>query len=303
MKLLTKKIWSHESIDTKRKQYVRDIRQSLPKSIRSFRILVKEIAEISFNNPALAIFYRGQRKEHFVGNNDTSVYPSILRELLMRESSRIVLSERYKILYKANELLLNEFKSKKWDGVSVINKFPEVGWTILQHYEICDTPLLDVTSSLRVACSFALREDEESGIIYVFGFPHTNGSISYYADEELINLRLLSVCPPVAMRPHFQEGYLVGTFPTTEITKYTGRHDLSCRLIAKFEIQKKDFWDLNFHEIPQNALFPPNDEMRQLAWRIYQSLEKWRSGEQFLSTLPTAMRLKPVVTKNSQTFQ
>ena len=30
-------------------------------------------------------------------------------------------------------------------------------WSILQHYEICDTPLLDVTQSIRIAASFASR--------------------------------------------------------------------------------------------------------------------------------------------------
>jgi len=188
-------------------------------------------------------------------------------------------------LNKADELLLDEFKSKEWDGESVIVKFPEVSWAILQHYEICDTPLLDVTSSLRVACSFALQHDENTGIIYVFGFPHTNGSISYYADEELINLRLLSICPPVAMRPHFQEGYLVGTFPTTEIIRRTVHYDLSRRLIAKFEIQKRNFWHSKFHEIPRNALFPPADGMERLARRIHQSLQEWCSNKGFQSTL------------------
>ena len=285
MKLLTKKIWSHDSIDVKTKQYVREIRQSLPKPTSSFRALVKEIAKISFNNRDLAIFYRGQRREHFVTERCTSMYPSILRDLKGRRSSRLFLPKRYEILNKADELLLDAFESKEWDGESVITKFPEVSWAILQHYEICDTPLLDVTSSLRVACSFALHHNAGKGIIYVFGFPHTNGSISYYADEELINLRLLSIGPPGAMRPQFQEGYLVGTFPTTEIPRRTVHYDLSRRLIAKFEIRRKKFWDINFHEIPQKALFPRVDRMEQLARRIHQSLQDWCSNKGFQSTL------------------
>ena len=285
MKPLTKKIWSHNSIVTNKKEYVKEIRQSFPKPISSFRTLVKEIAKISFNNPDLAIFYRGQRGEHFVTEDYTSAYPSILRDLKGRRSSRLFLSQRYEILRKADELLINAFESKEWDGQSVINKFPEVSWAILQHYEICDTPLLDVTSSLRVACSFALQNDENVGILYVFGFPHTNGSISYYADEELINLRLLSICPPVAMRPHFQEGYLVGTFPTTKIKRRAVRYDLSRRLIAKFEIKKEVSVDANFHEIPQNALFPRADRMERLARRTHQSLQEWCSNRDIQLTL------------------
>jgi len=295
MKPLTKTIWSHESADSKTKQYVSEIRQSLPKPVRSFRALVKEIAKISFNNPDLAIFYRGQKREHFVTRSYTSAYPSILRNLKGRRPSRLFLSQRYEILYKADELLLNVFESKEWDGESVITKFPEVSWAILQHYEICDTPLLDVTSSLRVACSIALRHNRNEGIVYAFGFPHTNGSISYYADEELINLRLLSICPPVAMRPHFQEGYLVGTFPTTEISWRTVQYDLSRRLIAKFVINRKKFWDTSFHEIPQKALFPRVDRMERLASGIHKSLQDWCFNKGFQSTLlPSRNRSLPL---------
>ncbi len=286
MKPLTKKIWSHESNYTGKKQYVREIRESAPRHVSNFRSLVKEIANISFNNPDLAIFYRGQKREHFVTKNKTSAYPSILRNLKNQtSSSRLFLSQRYEILNKADELLLDAFESKEWNGESVLTKFPEVSWAILQHYEVCNTPLLDVTSSLRVACSFALHDNAKNGIVYAFGFPHTNGSISYYADEELINLRLLSICPPVAMRPHFQEGYLVGTFPTTEISKRTIQYDLSRRLIAKFEISRDKFWDSSFHEIPQKALFPGVDRMEQLAMSIHEILRDWCSNKGFQPTL------------------
>lgn len=285
MKPLTKKIWSHESNETKIKYYVREIRESEPKPVRTFKALVKQMAEISFNNPELSIFYRGQSREHFISNEKTSSYPSILRNVKNQSKSRLFLSERYEILKKADELLLDEFENEELDGESVITKFPEVSWAILQHYEICDTPLLDVTSSLRVACSFALYNEGKKGVVYAFGFPHTNGSISYYADEEFVNLRLLSICPPIAMRPHFQEGYLVGTFPTTEISRRSIQYDLSRRLIAKFEINRNKFWSSNFHEIPQKALFPSYDKMERLADKIHQSLHKWCSNKGFQSTL------------------
>lgn len=285
MKSLTKKIWSHESNENNTRYFVRQIRESEPKTVKTFKSLVKEMAEISFKNPELAIFYRGQSKEHFVIKKKTSAYPSILRNIKNQSKSRLFLSQRYQILCQAEELLLDEFENNGLEGKSVITKFPEVSWAILQHYEICDTPLLDVTSSLRVACSFALNNDKEKGVVYAFGFPHTNGSISYYTDEELVNLRLLSICPPIAMRPHFQEGYLVGTFPTTEISKRTIQYDLSRRLIAKFEINRNRFWNSSFQEIPQMALFPSYDKMERLASKIHKSLHEWCSNKGFQSTL------------------
>jgi hypothetical protein len=124
-----------------------------------------------------------------------------------------------------------------------------------------------------------------SGIVYVFGMPNTNGSISYYADEEMINLRLLSICPPVALRPHYQESYLVGTFPTTVVTRRRVQYDVSRRLLAKYEIIKRRFWDNDFQEIPKEALFPKNDEMEKVAKRIYVELQKWCSSKSYQSTL------------------
>ena len=115
--------------------------------------------------------------------------------------------------------------------------------------------------------------------------PNTNGSISYYADEEMINLRLLSICPPVALRPYYQESYLVGTFPTTIITRRTVQYDVSRRLLAKYEIIKERFWDNDFQEIPKDALFPKNDEMEKVAAKIYDKLQKWCSNRGFQLTL------------------
>jgi hypothetical protein len=286
MKQLSKKVWSHRSAGIGERQYVRDVRSSRPRKISTFQEMVNEIAEISFKNPDLAIFYRGQRREHFVTDRNTSAYPSILRSKPSL-GSRLHLHERHRILEKADELLIKEFRKRKIDGLAVLEKFSEVSWAILQHYEICDTPLLDITSSLRLACSFASQPSSKTGVVYVFGFPHTNGSISYYADEELINLRLLNICPPIAMRPHFQEGYLVGTFPTTEIRRRHFKYDVSRRLLAKFKFQSRGFWNRSFHRIPDSALYPQNDGMERIADFIHSSLESWCSDEGYkLDLLP-----------------
>jgi hypothetical protein len=94
------------------------------------------------------------------------------------------------------------------------------------------------------------------------GFPHVNGSISYYVEEELVNLKLLTICPPTALRPFFQEGYLVGDFPTK--LKKSRELNFSRRLIAKFRIKKLGFWDSNFTSIPTAALLPEGDKIQDL---------------------------------------
>ena len=148
-------------------------------------------------------------------------------------------------------------------------KYRELKWAILQHYEICSTPLLDVTHSLRAACSFALNNADEKGVLLVFGFPYPHGSISYFVEEELLIVRLLSICPPQAIRPYYQEGYLVGTFPLSiNPEDVNSKLDISRRLIAKFVLKKKCFWDDNFQNIPDQALFPSNDPMKDICDNI-----------------------------------
>lgn len=272
MKKLTKKLWSHESDKSRERQYVTDILKSNPKKVDTYRELIREVATISFNNPELNLFFRGQRSEHRTKDRGTSLYPPIFRRGNEGKCVRDVLNPRYTRLQKASKQLLIKYKENGWHGLSTLEKFPEVCWAILQHYEACYTPLLDITSSLRVACSFALRKAIGSAIVYVIGLPHTNGSISYYADEEQIIVRLLSICPPNALRPYYQEGYLVGTFPTTELKKRTRSLDVANRLVAKFQIPKKGFWDTNFKDIPELALFPKNDKMHEIVTRIKETL-------------------------------
>lgn len=288
MNRLTKKLWSHSSIKDGERHYVREIRKSRPVKVRSYQNLVNQVAEIAFNNPELALFFRGQQREYKSARFGTSIYPSIYRNKSDSRKSREYLEERYEILDKADNLLIKEFDKESLGGAAVLRKFPEVSWAILQHYEICDTPLLDVTHSLRVACSFALHNADASGIVYVLGMPHTNGSISYYADEEQINLRLSSICPPVAMRPHFQEGYLTGTFPAHQPGPRSIQYDVARKLVAKFEVQKNKFWDNNFHEIPHKALFPNNDQMESSAKKVYSELKRWSSNKGFQPTLLTS---------------
>ena len=107
----------------------------------------------------------------------------------------------------------------------------------------------------------------DSAYIFVFAFPYPNGTISYFTEEELLNIRLLSACPSDALRPHFQEGYLLGPFPSI-VRKKQPYLDFGRRLIAKIEIPKKTFWGKDFHAIPNNALYPSDDEVEKICSEI-----------------------------------
>lgn len=289
---ISSNIWSHHSITTRKKYPLKDVLSSMPVEIATFRELVKAVAEISYHNPEQVLFYRGQANQHWKKTEDgqriNSFYPSIYRSP-GRSLTEDELEERYKTLQEQSDALLERFKEEGIHGHDKLAKFPELTWAILQHYEVCPTPFLDVTHSLRVAASFALNDAEDAAYLYIFGFPHPNGSITYSVEHELINIRLLSICPPEAQRPYFQEGFLVGTFPSKRLRKHPSL-DMGVRLIAKFKLVAKAFWDEHFHAIPTEALNPGDDRIKEICSQLKttsgndltpdstRTRRKWRAG-------------------------
>jgi hypothetical protein len=244
-----------------------EVLKSVPQRVETYDDLVKDVAQILHRNRNYVLYYRGQNND-YKAEGKTTILPSIYRK--KSDENRLMLKDRFKTLQQKTELLKKLFIDSiiKYAGTTMLNKYPEIAWSLLQHYEICDTPLLDLTHSLHVACSFAFdRNEGETGIIYVLGMPWQTDAIGYNAFEEVVNLRLLSVCPPQAQRPFFQEGYLAGPFPNYQLNDPDRKDlfDFSRRLIAKFEIpNRSDFWGTGFSTIPRVKLFPENDEIFQI---------------------------------------
>lgn len=75
-------------------------------------------------------------------------------------------------------------------------------------------------------------------------------------------VRLSSACPPSAMRPHFQEGYLLGEYPEIAEVSPSGRYlhsemDFGRRLVAKFRFDPARFWRSDtFPRLAVKALYP-----------------------------------------------
>ncbi len=264
------KLWCHLSLDSGKRFTNKEIRKSAPTRIPNFRELVKAVARIANHNPDYTLFFRGQNRDYKLASEESSFYSTMYR-MPGRSLTRKELDERYGVLDSCAEKLLSKLDVLKIDNINKFKKFPELTWSILQHYEVCRTPLLDFTHSLRVAASFALRDAEDTAYIFAFAFPHPNGTISYSTEEELLNVRLLSACPAEALRPHFQEGYLLGSFPP-RVQRKQQYLDFGRRLVAKFEIPKDDFWSTDFHEIPKSALYPPADEIEEICEEIKKKL-------------------------------
>jgi hypothetical protein len=269
---------------------------SEPFLVNTFRELVEHTAKLSFRNKDYLLFYRGQNTDYRNKAGNSSFYPSIYRGdyLPIRE-----LTNRYDILEGASKALVQLFEKEKIDGYKELKRRRAVQWSILQHYEVCATPYLDFTHSLRVACSFATMDNEnEFAYIFVFGLPYFTNRITINSEHDIINIRLLSICPPTALRPYFQEGYLVGTDDITTNYESKTELDFNNRLIAKFKIPNNNgFWGDGFDKIPKKSLYPDNDPIFDLCNQIKEIAEKelktgdlgeflklWAELEEFLVT-------------------
>ena len=235
--------------------------------INSFRELVEHTAKLSYENKDYLLFYRGQKNDYQNKAGVSTFYPAIYRGDYLTQQE---LNFRFDLLNSASKLLIAIFKNRKITGSTELARKKYIQWSILQHYEVTGTPLLDLTQSLRVACSFALLNNKNnSAFIYVFGLPYYTNRISRNSEHDLINIRLLSITPPSALRPYFQEGYLVGTEDITNEYISKGELDLNQRLIAKFEIPNtNEFWSKGFGKIPLNALYPTDDIIEDICNNI-----------------------------------
>jgi FRG domain-containing protein len=262
--ILTQELSSHTS--------VKNVASEKGYFVKSYRELVEQVAKLSYLNKDYLLFFRGQANDYKNKAGKSTFYPTIYRSDYLTQQE---LDYRFDKLYSASKILAELFKKHKVEGQNELRRKKYIQWSILQHYEVTETPLIDITQSIRVACSFAqLNNDQKTAYIYIFGLPYYTNRISINSEQDLINIRLLSITPPKALRPYFQEGFLVGTDDITNEYERKEELDLNNRLIAKFEIPNSDsFWGKSFDRIPKNALYPRNDQIETICRDIVFDLE------------------------------
>lgn len=236
--------------------------------VGSYVELARRVAELQFRNPEHLFLFRGQKKDYPNAQKNTMLRPSILHGKEEKAPSADVVQRRYHKLRHAEMRLAEIFNSRGWDFKGYVKRRKIVRWSILQHYGVCGTPLLDVTHSLRIAASFAeANENQEFGYVFVLGVPNLSGAVTASAEASLQAIRLSSICPPQAYRPHLQEGYLLGEYPDLDSAeqKLQFKHyeiDFGRRLVGKFRFNPKDFWraDSSFPMVNDAALYPNNHD-------------------------------------------
>ena len=240
-------------------------------------------------NKRLALFFRGQthdfdpspmlfRKTWTCFDTNTKLTIDGVRNRYWKELEQIG-----KRVYTVCDS--SDFGLPRWRGLRDIR---EVQWAVVQHYGLWPTPLIDLSTSLRVAASFAMdfsygeAEQPRQGYIYVVGMPVSTESITFNIDEHITLARLYSACPPVAERPHYQEGYLAGRFPIYSMNDkgVAEKSLLTRRLIALFKIEDKgSFWDEDFPMMSKTAIYPDDDRLLKRFIELFgsnsqQSMEK-----------------------------
>jgi hypothetical protein len=239
--------------------------------VSNYRQLVEHVARLAFANADELLFYRGQDKDYQSKAGGTTLYPAIYRSdnLPHRE-----LRHRFDVLDQAARVLIQLFAARKIEGHKDVSRKRYIQWSILQHYQVVPTPLLDLTQSLRVACSFAqIASTDSECYVYALGLPYLMGRIAINSEHDIANVRLLSICPPNALRPYFQEGFLAGTADLTTDFDAKTELDFRNRLVAKFAIPRtKRFWGSGFDVVPESALYPDGDAIKELCDEIREQL-------------------------------
>lgn len=247
---------------------------SEPWPVASYRELAEAVSFLTSMNKRLVLFYRGQSR-------DEPMYPMLFRDgwtlKIGEDPKRSFAIEPHRQWYW-NELLrigvqvydvCNRLGLPRWRGVRDTR---EVQWAVIQHYGLWPTPMIDLTSSLRIAASFALAATERDGrpaeqpataYLSVVGLPNSTGSITFDIDQQLCLARLASAVPSTAKCPHLQDGFLVGRFPFYDVaTVKRHKTDLGRRLVARFRLDNGPaFWDDEFKIVGKDSLYPQDDPL------------------------------------------
>lgn len=278
------KIWSYfDNRGKARDASNREIRGGVGHYVESYFALAMKIAELQFLNRDHVFMFRGQHTDYQTTKKNSMLKAKIFRNEGKRTPSEAVLKRRFEKLANAEKRLVEGYTSAQLKGYERVKRYQIIRWAILQHYGVCATPLLDVTQSLRIAASFASDKNEtEQGFLFIFGVPNLGGAVTASSEAGLQIIRLSSACPPDAVRPHIQEGYLLGEYPEITDMQQKAQYklyemDFGRRLIAKFRFDPSELWKSeNYQPASNEALYPADhrDQLLEITKEVKRSITK-----------------------------
>ena len=292
----------------KTKQVPKDIDDTWTCPVHSFRDLFRVVAFLNVMNKATTLLFRGQTQ-------DLEPRPTLLRDMWPVPGSRtcvkLSLDRNYywaqlgPLCDLVSHLLEGELpRHAPFDRYSHRDgrRLRIAPWAVIQHYELWPTPLVDLTSSLRVAASFALGipRGGKEGYLFVYDVSDIVTDLMDLVVRpgqeqvpEPITYRLSAVCPPQMDRPHLQEGFLIGNsqFSREHLTDTTNSY-LANRVVAKFRLVddrsggRSTFWSSDFPKHQLGSLLPraEEDDFKRLLestieYKIVEGKAAWRTRE------------------------
>lgn len=204
-----------------------------PQEAHSYRELVELISFYSVMNKRVVPLYRGQGRE-------VEPIPTLSRDAWYLPRDAVADHDQTSVS------LAGDLRDHYWNALLAVvssvrhvlgdfglprrrhlSKCPAAVWAVIAHYELWPTPLLDFSTSLHVAASFALgdRSVPREGYVYLCGTSRVRGDLmdlrpppcgegdAVEKATGAIAMRLDAVCPPSAVRAHLQNGVLLGTYP------------------------------------------------------------------------------------------
>lgn len=262
-KIGNQKIWSYYDDSGKIRSAANlTVRAAVGHRVKTYFELAKKVAELQFLNREHVLLFRGQSDDYRTVKGNSLLKATIFRLANGKIPTTKILTERFHVLKRAEVTLVEQYAKKGFIGREQLRRQRILRWAILQHYEVCRTPLLDVTQSLRIAASFASMGNGHDRYVFVLGVPNVSGAVTASSEANLQIVRLSSACPPEAVRPHLQEGYLLGEYPEIadfEQNAHYSHHemDFGRRLIAKFRFDPASLWKSpNFPPASDEALYP-----------------------------------------------
>gem|GEM_PF-4811625 len=280
---------------------VEDVAKKEAYEVNDIFELQEYINVILHYSSAFDIFFRGQTGDYMVDNdvdNRSTILPSIFRNIYFDKKPVEKFKGKVEKLIKAEERLIQVCYELNIHGESKIKSNQYARWAVIQHYGIADTPVLDITKSLRIASKFSVLnhdsaskplDDLDFGYLYIFGLPQTKKSgkgskAKYEGADDILNIDLKSLCPPTAHRPFFQDGYISyhhnidkGILNLNQvvidldiaiknekkaeqsiISEVFQPYNFNGRLLAKFKVPKTLFGD-GVHPIPKTQIYPEGD--------------------------------------------
>jgi hypothetical protein len=161
------------------KQRPEQIQAEEPFNVSTYRDLFRVVSFLNVMNKEFNLLFRGQGHDYLLGpsiSRENWEVPDINRTVRLSADRQYYWQRLAPMCDWVSEILRGKlprhapFEQYKYLGKKHLRVAP---WAVIQHYGLWPTPLLDMTSSLRVAASFALGlpKSRDTGVLYVFAIP------------------------------------------------------------------------------------------------------------------------------------